>query len=194
MKKNSNKAKNIKKNIKNKKSDKKINKKMIIISLIVLLLIVFAVTMIFLFNKDNVITCSKNVDENGILMKSDITFNTKDNQIKNIIVKKTLSITSDDGKMDYLGAIKDVLKENFESKKIEYKIEEQEDKLIINLKYDKKEEYILDNLFISIENSGININVMSEDRENNYATIDLSKEYNDKDIIKILEKADYFCK
>lgn len=194
MKKNSNKVKNTKKNIKNKKSDKKINKKMIIISLIVLLLIVFAVTMIFLFNKDNVIICSKNVDENGILMKSDITFNTKDNQIKNIIVKKTLSITSDDGKMDYLGAIKDVLKENFESKKIEYKIEEQEDKLIINLKYDKKEEYILDNLFISIENSGININVMSEDRENNYATIDLSKEYNDKDIIKILEKADYFCK
>ena len=194
MKKNSNKVKNTKKNIKNKKSDKKINKKMIIISLIVLLLIVFAVTMIFLFNKDNEIICSKNVDENGILMKSDITFNTKDNQIKNIIVKKTLSITSDDGKMDYLGDIKDVLKENFESKKIEYKIEEQEDKLIINLKYDKKEEYILDNLFISIENSGININVMSEDRENNYATIDLSKEYNDKDIIKILEKADYFCK
>lgn len=194
MKKNSNKAKNTKKNIKNKKSDKKINKKMIIISLIVLLLIVFAVTMILLHNKDNEITCNKKVDENGILMKSDITFNTKDNQIKNIIVKKTLSITSDDGKMDYLSAIKDVLKENFESQKIEYKIEEQEDKLIINLKYDKKEEYILDNLFISIENSGININVMSEDRENNYATIDLSKNYNDKDIIKILEKADYSCK
>lgn len=194
MKKKSNKAKNTKKNIKNKKSDKKINKKMIIISLIVLLLIVFAVTMILLHNKDNEITCNKKVDENGILMKSDITFNTKDNQIKNIIVKKTLSITSDDGKMDYLSAIKDVLKENFESQKIEYKIEEQEDKLIINLKYDKKEEYILDNLFISIENSGININVMSEDRENNYATIDLSKNYNDKDIIKILEKADYSCK
>lgn len=194
MKKKSNKAKNTKKNIKNKKSDKKINKKMIIISLIVLLVIIFVVTIIFLFNKNNVITCTKKINENGISMKSDITFNTKDNQIKNIIVKKTLSITSDDGNMDYLSAIKDVLKENFESQKIEYKIEEQEDKLIINLKYDKKEEYILDNLFISIENSGININVMSEDRENNYATIDLSKEYNDKDIIKILEKADYSCK
>ena len=66
-------------------------------------------------------------------------------------------------------------------------------KLVLKLKYTDKKEYILDNLSIEKKSDGIGINLLSEDREGNYATFNLSKRYSDKNIRKILEKADYTC-
>ena len=181
------------KKLKKKEKVKKIDKKIIIIPLIIIL-ILFIVVIIFSFNKNKVITCSKNVNENGISMKSNIVFKMNKSKIENIVVNKTISINKKDDDINYLSAIKEVLKDNFKKQKLDYKIEEKDGKLNITLTYDKKKEYILDNLFIEITDSGVNINVMSEDRENNYATIDLKKEYKNNDIIKILQKADYSCK
>ena len=67
------------------------------------------------------------------------------------------------------------------------------EKLVLKLKYTDKKEYILDNLSIEKKSDGIGINLLSEDREGNYATFNLSKRYSDKNIRKILEKADYTC-
>lgn len=181
------------KKLKKKEKAKKIDKKIIIIPLIIIL-ILFIVVIIFSFNKNKVITCSKNVNENGISMKSNIVFKMNKSKIENIVVNKTISINKKDDDINYLSAIKEVLKDNFKKQKLDYKIEEKDGKLNITLTYDKEKEYILDNLFIEITDSGVNINVMSEDRENNYATIDLKKEYKNNDIIKILQKADYSCK
>ncbi len=75
-----------------------------------------------------------------------------------------------------------------------YETSKENGKLIIKLEYTGKKKYILDNLFIEKLGTEININLLSDDREGNYDTIDLSKRYNDKNIIKILQKADYACK
>ena len=45
---------------------------------------------------------------------------------------------------------------------------------------------ILDNLFIAIEENGVSVNLISEDSENNYATLDLSKKYSDDAVRKII--------
>lgn len=159
-----------------------------------IIIVILATVMMMVLNTTKKITCSKKIDENGILMKSQVTFNKSKNKIKYVNVDKSIAINDDGNNVNYLEAIKSSLESNYKKQGVKNSIEKKDGKLIINLKYDKEKEYILDGLYIGIEDSGVSVNIVSEDRENNYATIDLSKEYNDKNLMKIMEKADYICK
>lgn len=166
--------------------------KVVITILISVIAIIFII--LLLSNGTKKLNCTKKVNNNGILMNSEITFNTKDKKINDIIVNKTISIDKGSDKINYLSAIKTSLEENYKKEGIKYSIKNENNELVVNLKYNEEKEYILDNLFIDFEENGISINFVSEDRENNYAKIDLKKEYDYKNITKILEKSDYICK
>lgn len=109
-----------------------------------------------------------------------------------MLVTKTINLKGDNSD-NYLDAIKTALESHYKKDGITMK-RQKNGKLIIKLEYTGKKKYILDNLFIEKLGTEISINLLSDDREGNYATIDLSKRYNDKNIIKILQKADYACK
>ena len=149
---------------KNSKKAKNKSKKKLIITISFIVCICIVITLFLLFYGKKKITCEKKDDNGSVLIKSSVQVNMRKKTIKEIMVNKEISI------------------------------EKNGDKLLINLKYNEKREYILDDLFIEIENDGISINLMSEDSENNYGKINLSKQYQDEDVIKILQKADYKCK
>ncbi len=182
------------KTISKNKEIKKNNKLKIIIPTIVILIILIVVLLIILTSGKKTIICTKTLNENGVKVNDEITINMKNKSITKIVVYKTLSIDKSDDEISYLSAVKDALEDAYESIGIDYDITQSDDELIINLTYESKKEYILDNIFIDIEDDGLSVNVISEDRENNYATIDLSEEYDDENIIKIIENADYSCK
>ena len=188
-----NNKKDVKITSKNKET-KKNSKLKIIIPLVAVLIILVVALLIVLTSGKKTISCTKNTNENGVKTSDEITINMKNENINNIIVNKTLSIDKEDGDVNYLSAVKDALEDAYKNIDIDYNIKQNDDELVIDLTYDEEKEYILDNIFINLEDDGLSVNVISEDRENNYATIDLSKEYSDKNIIKILEKADYSCK
>lgn len=179
-----------KKGSKKKKTENKAsNKLMISIALIVILLFII----IFLIvNSSNKITCTKKTDGDKISMSSNINFNFKKKKLNIIKVKKI--ITVDSSNVDYLSAIKKALEETYKDLKVTYDLKIEDDKLTINITYDKEKEYILDNLYLDIEGEGISINVVSEDSENNFATIDMSKKYTKDEVKSILSKAKYECK
>lgn len=191
-------AKNIKKknNKKTKINMKKNNdnKTKVVITLLTSVVAILSIIMILIFNGTKKLNCTKKVNNNGILMNSEITFNTKGKKINDIIVNKIISIDKGSDKINYLSAIKTSLEENYKKEGIKYSIKLENNELIVNLKYNEEKEYILDNLFIDFEENGISINFVSEDSENNYAKINLKKEYEYKNIRKILEKSDYVCK
>jgi len=185
-----NKNKNIKK--RKKKNSKKTIK--IVLSIVILLIILLILILSLVFHKNKKIECTKEVNNNGIRLYNEIIIKMNDNNVGKVVVNKKISINKLDNKIDYLGAIRTALDDTYKKLNVAYSIKEQGNELIINLIYDKKQEYILDNILIDLENDGLIINIISEDRENNYVKINLSKEYDDKNIIKMLEKSDYKCK
>ncbi len=180
----------------NKKNNVKKRKKgiMRIILPILILIILVVIILLVIFSGNKKIECTKETNNNGIIINNEITIKMKGNNLKNIIVNKNLTMDKKNSEIDYLSAIKTALEDTYKKLGVTYSIEEKNDELIISLIYNKKQEYILDNIFIDLENDGLSINVISEDREGNYAKIDLSKEYEYKNVIKILEKSDYKCK
>lgn len=180
----------------NKKGRKKKNNKNIIkvVLPIIILVILLVIILLVIFSGNKKIECTKKINNNGINLGNEIIVKMRDNNIKNIIVNKTITLDKKNSEIDYLSAIKSSLEDTYKKIGITYSIKEQEGKLIVNLTYNKKKEYILDNIFINFENNGLSINVISEDRENNYSKLDLSKKYEYKNVIKILEKSDYKCK
>lgn len=109
-------------------------------------------------------------------------------------LNKEISILEDDKKMNYLDVIKTTLESHYKRAGITYNIKIEDNYLFVKLIYDKNKYYILDDLYILKNDSGININFISEDNDGNYASISLSKQYKYKNMIKIIEKADYKCK
>ncbi len=178
-------------NKKNNKSKNNNIKKNIIIVLYIILIVVIIMVLSAVLTKSK-ITCTKSVN-GDVSIDSNATFYLKKNKIKYIEVSKKISV-KDNNSINYLDAIKTSLENNYKKEGIFYEASKSEGKLNVKLKYIKEKEYILDNLFIEKSNDGININLLSEDKENNYGTIDLSKEYSEEKIIKILKKADYTCK
>lgn len=191
-------SKNTKKKRNNKKQNvkvkiKKNNSKMYLITgiaLIIIAEIIFSIN--FSFENTN-INCKKEVKKNDVIIGSNIIVSKKKDSIESVLVTKTINL-KDDNSDSYLDAIKTALESHYKEDGITYETSKENDKLIIKLKYTGKKKYILDNLFIEKFGTEININLLSDDREGNYATIDLSKRYNDKNIIKILQRAYYTCK
>ena len=184
------KSNNKKQNVKVKM--KKDNSKMYLIIGIVLIVVAAVISAITFSFENTKVTCKKEEGKNGVTINSHVTISKKKDKIENIEVTKTISLKGDN-RDNYLDAIKTSLEESYKKDGITYEISKENEKLVLKLKYTDKKKYILDNLFIDNTSDGININLLSEDREGNYATLDLSKRYNDKNIIKILQKADYVC-
>ena len=184
------KSNNKKQNVKVKM--KKDNSKMYLIIGIVLIVVAAVISAITFSFENTKITCKKEEGKNGVTINSHVTISKKKDKIENIEVTKTISLKGDN-RDNYLDAIKTSLEESYKKDGITYEISKENEKLVLKLKYTDKKKYILDNLFIDNTSDGISINLLSEDREGNYATLDLSKRYNDKNIIKILQKADYVC-
>lgn len=184
------KSNNKKQNVKVKM--KKDNSKMYLIIGIVLIVVAAVISVITFSFENTYVTCKKEESKNGVTINSYVTISKKKDKIENIEVTKTISLKGDD-RDNYLDAIKTSLEESYKKDGITYEISKKNKKLVLKLKYTDKKKYILDNLFIDNTSDGISINLLSEDREGNYATLDLSKRYNDKNIIKILQKADYAC-
>lgn len=182
---------NVKKsNEKNTNKGKSVRKIIIAAVLIVAAITIMA---IILINRPSKISCTKKINENGVSMQSTIDIENNDGVINNVIVNKVISIKDENGQIDYMDAVKTSLENAYKQEGIKYNLEIKEDELLVKLVYEKRKEYILDNLFIAIEENGVSVNLISEDSENNYATLDLSKKYSDENIIKIIEKADYKC-
>lgn len=184
------KSNNKKQNVKVKM--KKDNSKMYLMIGITLIVIAAVISVITFSFENTKVTCKKEESKNGVTINSHVTVSKKKDKIENIEVIKTISLKGDN-RDNYLDAIKTSLEESYEKDGITYEISKENEKLVLKLKYTDKKKYILDNLFIDNTSDGISINLLSEDREDNYATFDLSKRYNDKNIIKILQKADYVC-
>lgn len=181
----------MKKDNKTKKNNRCNNKKIIcIIVITIIILAVLIITLIFGNNKK--IICSKKINDKKIVMNNNIVVNLNGKKIKNIKVKKNIKI--DDNTIDYLSALQDSLENNYKKQEIKYSMERKGNELIANLTYDKKKEYILDNLYVDLQDAGMNINIISEDNENIYGKLNIGKEYEYENIIKILEKANYVCK
>ena len=185
-KKSNNKKQNVKVKI------KKDNSKMYLIIGIVLIVVAAVISAITFSFENTKLTCKKENNKDGVTINSHVTISKKKDKIENIEVTKTISLKGDNID-NYLDAIKTSLEESYKKDGITYEITKENEKLVLKLKYTDKKKYILDNLFIDNTSDGISINLLSEDREGNYATLDLSKRYNDKNIIKILQKADYVC-
>lgn len=178
-----------------KKVQKNANKKKtLIISLIAILIIIVAATLIFIVLAPEKINCTKTLNDNGVLMESKISTNVKGTKIKKIIVNKEIKILNNDKTIDYLDAIKSSLEDRYKRENINYEIDKKNDKLFIELTYNDDKEYILDDLFINLNDTGISINFISDDIENNYVKFNLKRQYKKENIIKIIEKADYECK
>lgn len=182
-----NKSKNIKK--RKKKNSKKIIK--IVLPIAIILIILLILILSFVFHKNKKIECSKKVGNDNFSMKSKIEIDLKYNKIKKINVKKEIKISNNE--IDYLSVLKQSLQETYSDLGVIYDIKKQGDELLVNITYNKDKEYVLDNLDIDLQESGMSIDIISEDGEGNNAKVDLSKEYKDEKIIKILQKADYKC-
>ncbi len=182
---------------KKKKEKKKDNKKRykdnkkIIIGVVIAVIILLVVLLLVIFIGTKKIECSKKVGNDNFSMKSKIEIDLKYNKIKKINVKKEIKIS--DNEVDYLSVLKQSLQETYSDLDVIYDIKKQGDELLVNITYNKAKEYVLDNLDIDLQESGMSIDIISEDGEGNNAKIDLSKEYKDEKIIKILQKADYKC-
>lgn len=181
----------MKKDNKTKKKNNRCNNKKII-CIIVITIIILAVLIISLIINNKKITCSKKINDKKIVMNNNIVVNLNGKKIKNIKVNKNIII--DDNTIDYLSALQDSLENNYKRQEIKYSMERRNNKLIVNLTYDKKKEYILEDLYIDLQDAGMSINIISEDNENIYGKLNIGKEYEYKNIIKILEKANYVCK
>lgn len=176
------------KNVKNKNG----NKLKIIIPIVIVLVIVVIVLAISLSGKKT-IECTKSTNEDGVQTNTVITIKMKNEKIDNIKVNRTLKVDTNDDEINYISALKDSLNEAYENIGVKHKVTQNDDGLMINLTYEDEKEYILDNIFVNLEENGLSVNVISEDGEGIYATVDLSKDYSDENVINILEKADYSC-
>ena len=115
------------------------------------------------------------------------------NGIENIHNKRIITLKSKTNN-SYLQMIKGLIKQQYKTDGVDSKIDTKDNIIILDLNYTKKQKYIIDNLSINIEDVGLSYDIISNDIEGQYGTLDLSKKYSKKEIIKILKRANYVCK
>ena len=178
---------------KKRKTTKQKNNKQnkILITIISVFLILLIILLVIIFNSKN-LTCTK-TSKDGIVTSSDkVVFKLKGEKINNIKVTKKFLVDSKDN-IDYISSVKTALNSIYKDLGVKYKIEEEKNSVILEVTYDKNKEYIIDNVFLVMEQDGISINLISEDNENSYGKINLSKKYTTDDLKTIFKKAKYTC-
>lgn len=180
----------IKKQPTKRKNAKKKNNGIIIIILVVIVIIVIA--LLFMIFKTKKITCTKTVTKDGIKQKIVVNYKLDKDTIINLNSNKVIYF--DKNSSNYASAVKSALEENYKEKNMNYDIKLSKNKVEMNFRYDNKKKYILDDISITSSNDGISINVVSEDKIGEYASVDLNKKYNYDGINKIMNKADFTCK
>lgn len=179
-----------------KNNVKKTNKNIMIIVGVVIITIIIVLA-ILLLTKDNTISCKKiNPYDKGVKQSNNINISFSRNDIKKISTNKSIEVI-DEYKKDsssYLKVIEESLKSAYMDKDVSYNSIIEKDKLKVNINYNNKKKYILDDIDILLENGDVSINVISVDSNNNRVVIDLSKENTKKDIINLLKTKKYVCK
>lgn len=172
----------------NRKSKK--NNKTIIILAVICLIVILVICALLLKNKK--IECTKTVDKDGLKQSSSVLIKLKNGRIIDLSNKKEIIFNSNNS--NYISAVESALKENYKNKDLNYNISSSKNKINIDFSYNKNKKYILDDISLSSSSDGISINIVSEDKMEEYASFDLSKEYKYDKIIKIMKKANFTCK
>lgn len=182
-----------KKKITKTKGNKKHNKKLVLIITIALMILLLVIAISVCIVNGKKLTCTKLVSENGFKIESKVDFKLVNKKIESINLSRTISVMDQNTTVNYLSMIKSSMQDVYKNEDVNYSINLDNNALTINLLYAKQKKYIIDNIFIEKEDDGISFNVIKEDTNGNYATFDLSKDYDKDTIIKILKKANYTC-
>lgn len=178
-----------------KKTNKKNNsKKNIIIISSIIVVIIILILLIIILSSNKTIECNKKVSESDFNVNSNVLVYYKKDNINKIEVTKKIAISNNDNNVNYLSMVKSSMNNLYKEMGLNYKLSEENNKLVAKITYNKPKKYIIDNIYIEKENEGISFNVIKEDTNNSYATFDLSKKYSKDNIIKILNDAKYICK
>lgn len=189
MKKNVNKKQKTKKNNKDLVKSNLFNNKRNIILIGISILIVALLLFLFLFNFNKTIECTKTIGDKSVLVENKSTIiKLSGNKIKNVNLNKTLTFGAE--YISYIDIVKEALEKEYENLNLDSDVSRKDDKLIINIKSNKK--YLLDNIDVLLENDVININVISNN--DSYESTQFSKETNSNEIIRYFNKKGYICK
>lgn len=183
-----------KKKVTKTKKKKKQNKKLILIITIALIILMLVIAISVCIVNGKKLTCTKLVSENGFKIESKVDFKLVNKKIESINLSRTISVMEQNTQVNYLSMIKSSMQDVYKNEGVNYSTNLDDNKLTVNLLYTKQKKYIIDNIFIEKEDDGISFNVIKEDTNGNYATFDLSKNYDKDSIIRILKKANYTCK
>lgn len=183
---------NKKRKVATKKSIKKKNNfnKTLIPIIVVCVIVVIMLCVLLLKNKK--VECTKTTNRDGIKETINVLFELKSDKIVNLTNKKELVFNKNN--YNYVSAVKNALEENYKNKDLTYNISSSKNRINIDFSYNKNKKYILDDMSVSSSQDGISINIVSEDKMQEYATFDLSKKYSENNIKTIMKKANFTCK
>ena len=168
----------------NKKKNKRDNSNLVILVLLVLItILIITIISLAILNK-NTIRCSKTSDLKGYSEVSKIKLKYNDSGIQNIHNKRIITLKSKTNN-SYLQMIKGLIEQQYKTDGVDSIIDTKDNIIILDL---------IDNLSINIEDVGLSYDIISNDIEGQYGTLDLSKKYSKKEIVKILKRANYVCK
>ena len=177
-----------------KKGSNKNNKnvKNIVFVPIIIAIVILMILSMKIFDT-RTLTCTKNSRDGMVISENKVILKLNNDDIKNIKVTKNFTVESK-GDVDYISSVKTALDSIYKDLDVKYKVTKRNNSSFLEVTYDKKKEYIIDNVSVVMENDGISINLISEDNGNNYAKIDLSKKHTMDDLKTIFKKAKYTCK
>lgn len=178
----------------NKKGNKKLvksnwinNKKkktLIGISILIVVLLFF----LFLLNFNNTIVCTKTVGNKSVLIENKSTIiKLRGNKIKEVNLNKTLKFSVEYA--SYIDIVKETLEKEYENLNLDSHVLREDNKLVINIKSNKK--YLLDNIDVSLSDETVNINIMSD---YSFENIDFSQRNLSKQIKSLFNENEYICK
>ena len=159
---------------------------------IIIVCIVLVIILCILLLKTKKVECAKTNNRDGIKETINVLFELKNDKIVNLTNKKELVFNKEN--INYVSAVKNALEENYKNKDINYNISSSKNKINIDFSYNKNKKYILDDMSLSSSDDGISINIVSEDKMQEYATFNLGKNYSEKNIKAIMKKANFTCK
>lgn len=186
--------KTINKKVKIKKSNKELvkstwfNNKKNIILVVLFILIIVLLLFLFLFNFNDTIKCTKTIGDESVLIENkSTTIKLSRNKIKEVNLNKTLEFSSE--YISYIDIVKETLEKEYENLNLDSHVLREDNKLVINIKSNKK--YLLDNIDVSLSDETVNINIMSD---YSFENIDFSQRNLSKQIKSLFNENEYICK
>ena len=179
-----------------KHKENQLKRKKILLAILVIVFAVMFTGLICYILKSKNLVCSKNNSyDKGITQLNEMVFNYKGGKLNSIRVNKKITIDDDNDvdKLGYLKIIDESLKSSYKNKGINYVSKISEDTLVVNLLFNEKKEYILDDVDIILEGTTVSVNVVTEDNNNNRISVDLNNNNHKNSIKNLLKNKEYVC-